>query len=235
MRDACCAGVDCASDGYPTVCFVSGGRYGAGSICEQAVLEGALGVVQARGAASSGCAAWLLTAGAQFAARFTHSAHAVQPSHAGLGGLGARSRKFYDTVRAQAGLGEGLWPNCWNAGSGKITMGADGDSFYEYTLKLWLLGGRTDAGLLRAYRNAVGGMHQKLLRRPEECGGRAFLGDWLEAAGSARRHGTPRGEFRPAMGHLTCFAPGMLALGASRGRRRGASRSTRRRRSCSTR
>ena len=42
MRDACCAGVDCASDGYPTVCFVSGGRYGAGSICEQAVLEGAL-------------------------------------------------------------------------------------------------------------------------------------------------------------------------------------------------
>ena len=42
VRDACCAGVDCASDGYPTVCFVSGGRYGAGSICEQAVLEGAL-------------------------------------------------------------------------------------------------------------------------------------------------------------------------------------------------
>lgn len=38
VRDACCAGVDCAPDGYPTICAYSSGlrRFG-GSMCQEAV------------------------------------------------------------------------------------------------------------------------------------------------------------------------------------------------------
>jgi len=41
-----------------------------------------------------------------------------------------RSNKFYDTVLAMpANGGDGLLPNCWKKTSGRITMGADGDSY----------------------------------------------------------------------------------------------------------
>eukprot|EP01043_Picozoa_sp_COSAG02_P020556 COSAG02_NODE_1018_length_15181_cov_18.026389_5_plen_996_part_00 len=40
VRDACCAGVDCASDGYPTICSYSSGlRHFGGSLCQEAVQE----------------------------------------------------------------------------------------------------------------------------------------------------------------------------------------------------
>lgn len=31
---------------------------------------------------------------------------------------------------------DGLYPNCFERGRGKITFGADGDSFYEYLIKV---------------------------------------------------------------------------------------------------
>ena len=40
VRDACCAGIDCAPDGYPTICaYGSGGRYFGRSMCQSAVFE----------------------------------------------------------------------------------------------------------------------------------------------------------------------------------------------------
>jgi hypothetical protein len=42
VRDACCAGVDCASDGYPTICsYGIAGRHSYGSLCQEAVKEAA--------------------------------------------------------------------------------------------------------------------------------------------------------------------------------------------------
>ena len=49
----------------------------------------------------------------------------------------AKANKFYDSINTQPNLG-GLWPNCWESGRGRITFGADGDSFYEYLVKAWL-------------------------------------------------------------------------------------------------
>lgn len=40
VRDACCAGVDCAPDGFPTICSYSRGRqHFGGSMCQQSVVE----------------------------------------------------------------------------------------------------------------------------------------------------------------------------------------------------
>eukprot|EP00663_Eupelagonemidae_sp_cell21sb_P003797 gene3797-2587_t len=41
------------------------------------------------------------------------------------------------------------------ATSGKVTLGARGDSFVEYLLKRWLIGGGRDEGLRRAFVTAV--------------------------------------------------------------------------------
>jgi hypothetical protein len=75
------------------------------------------------------------------------------------------------------------------------------DSFYEYLLKMWLLGGQRDESIIRAYQDAVGGVRKRLLRR---VANHTFVGSWDSASGILKTR----------MEHLACFAPGMLALGA---------------------
>ena len=42
VTDVCCSGVDCAADGFPTICsFAGSGRHGAESLCQEAVREAA--------------------------------------------------------------------------------------------------------------------------------------------------------------------------------------------------
>ena len=78
------------------------------------------------------------------------------------------------------------------------------DSYYEYLLKLWLLTGRRDTALLKAYTAAVTGINTHLVYRSSD--NHTFLGSIT----------TPPGVFTPQMEHLACFASGMLALGALR-------------------
>ncbi|KAK1938174.1 Endoplasmic reticulum mannosyl-oligosaccharide 1 [Phytophthora citrophthora] len=82
-----------------------------------------------------------------------------------------------------------------------ISIGALGDSHYEYLLKQWLLTGKQDNQLRDMYVTAVSGIQTELLgySYPSKY---AFIGkkNFL-------------GELEPAMEHLTCFVPGMLALG----------------------
>ena len=116
----------------------------------------------------------------------------------------ARARKFYDTVSGSPSI-DGLWANCWRSGRGKITMGADGDSFYEYLLKAWLQTGRKDAKLWAMYNAAVDGMVKWLVHRGND--GLTYLSnfDWQGGQNGSPDH---------AMEHLSCFVPGWLALGA---------------------
>jgi len=103
---------------------------------------------------------------------------------------------------------DGLVPIFINANTGKfrshstITLGARGDSYYEYLLKQWLQTGGTEDYLLEDYTKAMQGVSSRLVRRTQP-NNYLFVGEIL-AGGK---------EFKPKMDELVCFLPGTLALG----------------------
>jgi len=92
-------------------------------------------------------------------------------------------------------------PQTGKGASRQISFGAMGDSFYEYLVKVWLQGGRTEPMYREMYDNAMNGMTRKMLLRttPSEM---EYVAEWH---GNGPVH---------KMDHLACFVPGMLALGA---------------------
>jgi hypothetical protein len=86
-------------------------------------------------------------------------------------------------------------------GNDKITFGAMSDSFYEYMLKIWLQGGRTEPMYREMYDNAIQGMHDELLTLSSPSG-LVFIAD------------KNNGRIDTKMDHLVCFMGGLLALGA---------------------
>lgn len=83
----------------------------------------------------------------------------------------------------------------------KVTFGAMADSFYEYMLKLWLQGGKTEDVYREMYDESMQGMHDVLLQTSTPSG-LVFIAD---------RNG---GRLDTKMDHLVCFMGGLLALGA---------------------
>lgn len=82
----------------------------------------------------------------------------------------------------------------------KISMGAMGDSYYEYLLKLWIQGGKKDAQLKEAWKQAMKEMMDQMVEKT--AGGLRFIAE-LES-----------GRKRNRMDHLACFVAGMLMLGS---------------------
>lgn len=82
-----------------------------------------------------------------------------------------------------------------------VTLGALGDSFYEYLLKQYLLTGRTEERYKRMYLGASHSIVEKLLFRSQPS-------NWAYVAEYKR------GEYYHKMDHLACFVGGMIALGA---------------------
>ncbi|KAF6040512.1 MAN1A2 [Bugula neritina] len=102
-------------------------------------------------------------------------------------------------------LPNGMYPNYLNPRTGKwgqthVSIGALGDSFYEYLLKVWLQTNKEDTEAKRMYDTAVKGVETHLLKTSN--GGLKYLGEYKNGRVDAK------------MGHLTCFAGGMFALGA---------------------
>lgn len=63
---------------------------------------------------------------------------------------------------------DGLYSNYLNPNTGKwcqrhISVGALGDSFYEYLLKVWLFDEKRDKKLWETYKNAILAIEKKLL------------------------------------------------------------------------
>lgn len=87
----------------------------------------------------------------------------------------------------------------------KISLGAMGDSFYEYLLKIWLQGGKTEEMYRRMWDSAVDGIHDYLLHISTPSG-LHYIAEMFET-GSASK-------INHKMDHLTCFLGGTLALGA---------------------
>lgn len=85
-------------------------------------------------------------------------------------------------------------------GQRHVSMGALGDSFYEYLLKAWLLSDKKDASARQMYDDAMVAIEKHVLGKSNS--GLTYLGEYRS------------GRLEPKMGHLTCFAGGMFALGA---------------------
>lgn len=113
-------------------------------------------------------------------------------------------------VHKLPGKHDGLVPMFINTNSGQFThkgvftLGARADSYYEYLLKQWIQGGKTEPDLLEDYLEAIEGVKKHLLRTsgPRKL---TFVGE------------LNHNRFNPKMDHLVCFLPGTLALGAHNG------------------
>lgn len=91
-------------------------------------------------------------------------------------------------------------PSFGNAGS-RITFGGRADSFYEYMLKLWLQGGKTETKYREMYDESIEGMHKVLLKYSTPSG-LAYL------AKRSRSSKTLIHEFE----HLECFMGGTCSM-----------------------
>jgi endoplasmic reticulum Man9GlcNAc2 1,2-alpha-mannosidase len=97
-----------------------------------------------------------------------------------------------------------------------VTLGARGDSAYEYLLKQYLQfrspserkGREWIKGM---YERSVRGILDRLLQHGHESGA-AFLAEQVKPQGALPADQSPRLSLK--MDHLVCFAPGMFALGA---------------------
>lgn len=104
---------------------------------------------------------------------------------------------------------KGLYPVLIDTSTGKlthsqITFGGQGDSFYEYLLKQYILSGQTHDQYRRMYEESIDSMKQKMVSRSLYDSQMYYIGDMDSTAT----------KFSPRFQHLTCFAPGMLALGS---------------------
>ncbi|XP_061655045.1 endoplasmic reticulum mannosyl-oligosaccharide 1,2-alpha-mannosidase isoform X2 [Phyllopteryx taeniolatus] len=110
-------------------------------------------------------------------------------------------------VHKLPGKHDGLIPMFINTNSGQFshrgiyTLGARADSYYEYLLKQWIQGGKTEDELLEDYIEAINGVKKHLVRQtgPRKL---TFVGE------------LSHNRFSPKMDHLVCFLPGTLALGS---------------------
>jgi mannosyl-oligosaccharide alpha-1,2-mannosidase len=88
-----------------------------------------------------------------------------------------------------------------NFSNDKLTFGAMADSFYEYMLKIWLQGGKTEQLYRDMYDESMQGMFDELLSvsSPSNL---VFIAD------------KDMGRMDTKQDHLVCFMGGLLALGA---------------------
>ena len=114
-----------------------------------------------------------------------------------------KGMKVFEVLRTKRTV-DGMYPlyadtNSGNTVGGEISFGGMGDSFYEYLLKVWLQTGRKHAWLRQMYDAAIDGLASRLI----QTGGAGLL--YVPRSNS--------GRLERKMDHLTCFVPGLLALG----------------------
>ncbi|XP_044583654.1 mannosyl-oligosaccharide 1,2-alpha-mannosidase IA isoform X1 [Cotesia glomerata] len=100
---------------------------------------------------------------------------------------------------------KGLYPNFIHPRTGKwglhhISLGALGDSFYEYLLKAWIQSGKEDTEAREMYEEAINAIIDHMIFKSP--GGLTYVSD------------LKYDKVEHKMGHLACFAGGMFALGA---------------------
>lgn len=119
---------------------------------------------------------------------------------------------FYKIVQREGSFNKtGLFSNKFDSTTGEfvnqqamVSIGAMGDSFYEYLLKVFIFSGKRneDAYLRKLYDDAVVGMENVLLTYSAEDDLYYLADVSLPSLSKTLR-----------MDHLLCFVPGLLALG----------------------
>ena len=117
-------------------------------------------------------------------------------------------REKVDEIRRvlrSIGKPRGLYPNYLNPKTGKwgqqhMSMGALGDSFYEYLLKAWLQSNQEDQEAREMYDEAMHNVFIHMLKTSP--GGLTYFADMKFESVEHK------------MDHLACFSGGLLALGA---------------------
>ena len=84
---------------------------------------------------------------------------------------------------------------------GTVTFGAMADSFYEYMLKIWIQGGKTEPLYRQMYDESIDSMHKELLHKSTPSG-LTYIADMKGKT------------YDEKMDHLVCFMGGLLGLGA---------------------
>lgn len=87
-----------------------------------------------------------------------------------------------------------------------FSLGARGDSYYEYLLKTWLLTGKQDKQALHDYQTSIAGIRKHLVQHTTGPLKLTYIAEL-----------TSSGSLNPKMDHLVCFLPGTLALGVHYG------------------
>ncbi|CRK87432.1 CLUMA_CG001233, isoform B [Clunio marinus] len=100
---------------------------------------------------------------------------------------------------------KGLYPNYLNPKTGKwgqqhMSLGALGDSFYEYLLKAWLQSGQTDEEAREMYDEAMSAIMEHMVRKSPN--GLTYVSD------------LKFDRLEHKMDHLACFAGGLFGLGS---------------------
>lgn len=123
----------------------------------------------------------------------------------------AKADKVYRVLSEsnKAGKREGLYPvyiSPENAAftSDLVSLGGLGDSYYEYLLKRYILGGQTEPEFRQLYDESMESVMANLVVEafsPTDNRTFTFLGEWRRGLVSE-------------MDHLVCYVPGMLILGA---------------------
>jgi mannosyl-oligosaccharide alpha-1,2-mannosidase len=107
------------------------------------------------------------------------------------------------------GRGSGLVPIFVNPATGKftassrVTLGARGDSYYEYLLKQWIQSEKTEPLYLSMYEDATTDILDRLLKYSVP-NGLAYIAELASLKSDTTI---------PKMDHLVCFLPGLFALG----------------------
>ncbi|XP_011177352.1 mannosyl-oligosaccharide alpha-1,2-mannosidase IA isoform X1 [Zeugodacus cucurbitae] len=101
---------------------------------------------------------------------------------------------------------KGLYPNFINPKTGKwgqmhMSLGALGDSYYEYLLKAWLQSGQVDEEAREMFDEAMVAINEHMIRT--SAGGLTYASD------------LKFDHLEHKMDHLACFAGGLYALAAS--------------------
>lgn len=102
----------------------------------------------------------------------------------------------------------GLFPNFlssdgdWTGVNNQVSMGALGDSFYEYLLKVWLLTGKRYDRLRQAYTETVHAIQSSMKQKEGDL---VYISELFGANPTHK------------MDHLACFSGGMLTLGGATG------------------
>merc|ERR1719500_1435294 len=112
--------------------------------------------------------------------------------------------KIRETI-SQVDRPKNLYPNYLHPKTGKwgqqhTSVGALGDSFYEYLLKEWLRSGKRDSQAKKMFDEAAKDIEEMLIQKSPS--GLTYIAEWKY------------GRLEHKMEHLACFAGGMYGLAA---------------------